>query len=74
MAARYTLLGERLAKGGYGEVWRAWDEEEERLVAVKKQPQKSEDASREMDALLAGPAHRAKMGWCANRGGAKKCE
>ena len=56
MAKRYTILGDRLAKGTYGEVWRAWDEEEERLVALKRQAAKSDDAAREMDAFLASIA------------------
>lgn len=51
-AGRYAILGDRLAKGGYGEVFQAWDGKEQRLVAMKRQRGGCSTASRELNAYL----------------------
>ena len=55
-SSRFRLLGDKLAQGGYGEVWAAWDQEEEKLVAIKRQ-RPNVDGGRELHAFMALPAH-----------------
>lgn len=45
---RYKAVGTRIGKGSYGSVSVAWDTHAEALVALKKQPRKSETARREL--------------------------
>jgi serine/threonine protein kinase len=54
---RYTLLGDRLAKGSYGEVWVAWDEQTSKVVAIKRQRSDSSTAGRELNAYHSLPNH-----------------
>ena len=54
---RYTLLGDRLAKGSYGEVWVAWDEQTSKVVAIKRQRSDSSTAGRELNAYHVLPNH-----------------
>ncbi len=57
LAGRYMLLGDRLAKGGYGEVFAAWDDKASTLVAIKRQRAESSTAAREINAFHALPRH-----------------
>ena len=56
-AARYQMLGGTLAKGSYGAVYVAWDTTDGTIVALKKQPAKSESATRELNAYHSLPQH-----------------
>ena len=58
---RYLLVGgaegASLGRGSYGRVCPAWDEQEERLVAIKMQRRDSETAKREMMFFQCVPKH-----------------
>ena len=56
-AARYQILGGTLAKGAHGEVYVAWDTTDGTIVALKKQPAKSESATRELNTYHSLPQH-----------------
>ena len=58
LADRYTLLGDRLAKGSYGEVWAAWDAETFKVVAIKRQRAGSNTALKERNGFNALPGHQ----------------
>jgi len=58
MSQQYSRLGtDKLGAGSYGYVYPAWDSKESRLVAVKVQQRKSEEAAREMMFFQSIPSH-----------------
>jgi serine/threonine protein kinase len=58
LAGRYTIIGDTLAKGSYGVVMAAWDDQASKMVAIKQQRADSVTAGRELNVFNALPAHK----------------